>query len=221
MDEAGGVFTPHNWNARQFKSDVSTERVKRFRNKERNVAKRLHETAPEAESEADTEQSRADAPTAVDDDLKRRQAALGAGIGALFASRGLPLPDVRRCELWLLQGYAVGTVLAAVEAVLKRGKAVSTLEYFDGAIRDQHAKAPAPAAPQVVSSQEFIIEGTLEWTCWDQHLREKTRKGSPVTDKTGDDGRSYRGFYRPTKFPPGYDEATGEKLAPKSDEEAA
>lgn len=42
-DEAG--LRPHNWNARQFKSDVSTERVQRFRKRPRNVS----ETAPETE----------------------------------------------------------------------------------------------------------------------------------------------------------------------------
>ncbi len=36
---------PHNWNARQFKSDVSTERVKRFRNAQHTVS----ETPPETE----------------------------------------------------------------------------------------------------------------------------------------------------------------------------
>jgi hypothetical protein len=35
-DETG--FAPHNWSKRQFKSDVSTERVKRFREQERNVS---------------------------------------------------------------------------------------------------------------------------------------------------------------------------------------
>ncbi len=33
IDEVGdGLFAPHNWKNRQYKSDVSTERVKRFRN---------------------------------------------------------------------------------------------------------------------------------------------------------------------------------------------
>lgn len=31
-------YTPHNWDKRQFKSDVSTDRVKRFRNGQRNVS---------------------------------------------------------------------------------------------------------------------------------------------------------------------------------------
>jgi hypothetical protein len=31
IDEADGKLTPHNWNARQHKGDVSTDRVRRFR----------------------------------------------------------------------------------------------------------------------------------------------------------------------------------------------
>jgi hypothetical protein len=32
LDRDGATLSPHKWNARQYKSDVSTERVKRFRN---------------------------------------------------------------------------------------------------------------------------------------------------------------------------------------------
>jgi hypothetical protein len=47
----GGKFTPHNWRRRQFQSDVSTERVKRFRQQRRNVSV----TPPETETETETE----------------------------------------------------------------------------------------------------------------------------------------------------------------------
>lgn len=45
MDEAGGM-APHNWGARQFQSDLSTERVKRFRNGGKDVSLGVSETAP-------------------------------------------------------------------------------------------------------------------------------------------------------------------------------
>lgn len=48
LDQDGETLSPHNWNVRQFKSDVSTERVKRFRER--------HETVPR--NAPDTEQSR-------------------------------------------------------------------------------------------------------------------------------------------------------------------
>ena len=36
VDVSGNVSTPHNWSGRQYSSDVSTTRVQRFRNKQRN-----------------------------------------------------------------------------------------------------------------------------------------------------------------------------------------
>lgn len=57
IDDFGSCFSPHNWRGRQFVSDVSTTRVKRFRERQRNVS----ETPPEQiqiQSRADTEQNR-------------------------------------------------------------------------------------------------------------------------------------------------------------------
>lgn len=59
-----GRYMPHNWNARQYKSDVSNERVARYRkrksNGECNVTHNddvtANETAPETETESDTKQ---------------------------------------------------------------------------------------------------------------------------------------------------------------------
>ncbi len=47
------TFRIVSWRKRQYKSDTSTERVKRFRKRSRNVT----ETAPETETETETEQS--------------------------------------------------------------------------------------------------------------------------------------------------------------------
>ncbi|SRR5258708_1269957 len=231
IDNEGGLFRPHNWDDRQFLSDSSTSRVQKHRNKKRNVSSTVtrnvsvtsNETAPEAEaySEADSEQSRADASAPIDEDLKRKASALAAGISAHFLSRQQGIPNLDRCLLWLTQGYAAGTVLGAVEAVLKRGKQISTLEYFDGAIRDAHAKVPAPVAGlEVVSSRIFVEVGTLEWTCWTQHHRD-TGKLPPQPRDTRIDDVIKTGWWFESQFPPGYDEATGERLAPQSEENAA
>ena len=56
FDDFGVVLKPHNWDKRQFKSDVSTERVKRFRN----VSGTVSETPPDTDT--DTEKKDA-APT--------------------------------------------------------------------------------------------------------------------------------------------------------------
>jgi hypothetical protein len=69
FDNIDGTFTPHNWNARQYKSDVSTERVKRFRKQERNVSETADETSPETEQKqiTETEQNRKARAVALDD----------------------------------------------------------------------------------------------------------------------------------------------------------
>jgi hypothetical protein len=63
LDNDGEVTKPHNWDGRQYKSDVSTERVKRFRNGKRNVA----ETPPDTEqNRTETEEDTASAvPTVI------------------------------------------------------------------------------------------------------------------------------------------------------------
>lgn len=47
IDNVDGCETPHNWHGRQFQSDLSTARVKRFRNAQRNVSETASATPPE------------------------------------------------------------------------------------------------------------------------------------------------------------------------------
>lgn len=62
MDETG-TAAPHNWGERQFQSDTSTERVKRFRERPRNVSSAVSETPPETEQIQNREEDTADAGT--------------------------------------------------------------------------------------------------------------------------------------------------------------
>jgi hypothetical protein len=52
-DERGA--RPHNWDKWQFKSDGSTPRVKRFRERRRNVSPTVSETGPESETDTEAE----------------------------------------------------------------------------------------------------------------------------------------------------------------------
>jgi hypothetical protein len=67
LDKTETGFQPHNWNGRQYKSDVSTDRVKRFRNGQRNVSETASETAPEQKQITDTEKKETRASALVDD----------------------------------------------------------------------------------------------------------------------------------------------------------
>ena len=55
-DDERGV-RPHNWDKRQFTSDGSTLRVKRFRERRKNVSPAVSETGPETEAEAEAERT--------------------------------------------------------------------------------------------------------------------------------------------------------------------
>jgi hypothetical protein len=64
----GGYFRPHDWDERQYKSDISNDRVKRHRERKRNaecnVTEAVTVTPPETEAEAETEtEAEADQPS--------------------------------------------------------------------------------------------------------------------------------------------------------------
>jgi hypothetical protein len=60
LDRKSNVYQPHNWSKRQYKSDVSTERVRAFRKRFGNVAPSegvtVSETPSDTDSDSDTEQ---------------------------------------------------------------------------------------------------------------------------------------------------------------------
>ena len=58
IDDGERGARPHNWDERQFTSDGSTPRVKRFRERRRNVSLAVSETGPDSETETETEAER-------------------------------------------------------------------------------------------------------------------------------------------------------------------
>ncbi len=75
-DERGA--RPHNWDERQFTSDGSTPRVKRFRERRRNVPSTVSETGPETDTEAEGKNPSQESMNSTDEALalaQRRRAA--------------------------------------------------------------------------------------------------------------------------------------------------
>jgi hypothetical protein len=66
VSDAPMSYEPHNWSGRQFKSDVSNERVKRYRQRQRNVTV----TPPDTEQIQITETEKKDAASAAIDPEK-------------------------------------------------------------------------------------------------------------------------------------------------------
>jgi hypothetical protein len=72
IDRTEAGFEPHNWSGRQYKSDVSTDRVKRFRNAQRNAAPTVSETPPETETETEKNSEPNGSGAAAPDDPRSR-----------------------------------------------------------------------------------------------------------------------------------------------------
>lgn len=57
LDQSEQGIKPHNWDKRQFKSDGSTERVKRFRKRSNTVSETLPETGPYPDTDTDQKET--------------------------------------------------------------------------------------------------------------------------------------------------------------------
>lgn len=55
LDRDQDIVKPHNWENRQYQSDVSTDRVQAFRKRQRNVSVTPNETAPDTETDNRTD----------------------------------------------------------------------------------------------------------------------------------------------------------------------
>lgn len=158
LDKTETGFQPHNWNGRQYKSDTSNDRVKRYRARKCNVTDTVTVTAPEQKQI--TEQSRAD--TDARDDLKKRTGDFQQAIVKAFAAGNSPnLPETSRAGLWLSQGYQEDICLAVITDIVKRKPSITTLSYFDKPIADAHASKAPPRVTVPMIAQEIDWDAVL------------------------------------------------------------
>lgn len=137
----GGYFEPHNWSSRQFKSDVSNERVKRYRKRECNVTSTVTVTPPDTEQITEPEKERkkdaADAaPQRADDHeaqlFRRGKEVLGENAGGLIKNL---LKAKGRIEL----------ARAAIEMAATKG---DPREYVGAIIRGENRLDNDPERPK-------------------------------------------------------------------------
>lgn len=158
----GAHNAPHGWEKRQYKSDTSAERVKRYRERHRNATETASETGPEPESEA--EQNRAPLPpadggpgsghdgSALAQELCRRTGIGNAGKAST--------EQVRR---WLADGISASMIRTVVGEMAVKGSTRS-LKRFDQPIRRAHAERKSngsgngkPYVPRTVDELERAI----------------------------------------------------------------
>jgi hypothetical protein len=122
-DETG--LRPHNWNGRQFKSDVSNERVKQHRERKRNVTPTVTATPPETEQIQNRKEDAAVAASDPETDLFRRgKEVLGKAAGGMIK------------QLLTAKGGKINSARAAIETAA--GKE-NPREYIGGILRNQDA----------------------------------------------------------------------------------
>jgi Mn-dependent DtxR family transcriptional regulator len=131
IDRTETGFAPHNWDGRQYKSDTSNERVKRHRESKRNATRNVTVTPPE-QSRAETEQSRAEARPAFENDFFK-------SLSEVF---GKPESELDRAKVWLGKGYSSTMILETVSEVLGRGTDIASLSYFDAILAERYASRP-------------------------------------------------------------------------------
>lgn len=163
IDRVGENFVPHNWTKRQFKSDTSTERVKRYRDKKRNVSYSVSDvpetatvTAPETEQiqKQNTEQIdvAGEAREPLVSDAARDLAdelLIIAGHEIRFVPPGW-CGAANRVHTWLANGWPRDLILVgAKKATAKhRGGPINTVNFYENAIAEEIARQAAPL-PQV------------------------------------------------------------------------
>lgn len=133
----GFHYAPHGWEERQYKSDTSTERVKRFRQRSKTVS----ETPPEPETDTETEQS---PPTP-----RRTGGSAGGPDPKLLAldlcrRAGISNPGPAATEhvrRWLTDGIPETTIRNVVTQMSTGSPATTrSLKRFDLPIRREHAE---------------------------------------------------------------------------------
>jgi hypothetical protein len=82
--------------------------------------------------------------------------------------------------------------------------------------------APPPAPGLAMLNKVFVVVDTLGWKSWVTHIKE-TRgvTWSRTIEKRDDANRVQNGWWWPEEFAPGWDPATGERVAPPENEENA
>lgn len=183
LDNVDGVFTPHNWRGRQYKSDVSTERVKRFRERSKGAPETPSETDQSRAEQNRAEQNRAEhsraktAPRAAFDDEKKGQQSdivervLKSDLMDIFGEA--KCPDLSRAAEWIAKGYAPSMVIEVVEEIYRRKPGVASLAYFDSALAERHARRPeAPserAAREAAADMDAVVAFFAKTRSWSRY----------------------------------------------------
>jgi hypothetical protein len=157
LDQSPEGLRPHNWERRQYRSDNSTDRVKRHRNKERNVSGNVSSPVSVKQDETVTvtpsEQSRTDTEASRLADDRILEACLAA-IGRDRSTMPPAMASSATIDGWLASGCDLERhVLPALrtKGATIAGKRARSWQWFDKAVQEARSNATrAEAATAVV-----------------------------------------------------------------------
>lgn len=216
----GGYFEPHNWSLRQFKSDGSNERVKRFREREKkrecNVTETVDETGPEqSRTETDTEKEE---PCRIADAIPtvrpKRKIEYSEGFEAFW--KAYPTTKIMsKSEAWdewrKLSSEDHGAAMAGVPGFVAFLRAnpehavIHACRFLKKRRFDAFAAAPEAPAQEPIN----VLEGTPEMDAWDRHWRQTKGVNAPRS--------KHGGIFVETQWPPGGEHERGadREIAPQ------
>jgi predicted transcriptional regulator len=150
----GMHYAPYKWAERQYKSDTSTERVKRFRKRSETVA----ETPPETDTETEKEEER----TVVPNPAHRATDCFNE---ICNAAGWHPRTDAKRQEGlsvidgWLALGCSLPLILESIKYGSRSGEPTSSLKRFDGLIRKKRREQLGHELPITSNDVRAIAHG--------------------------------------------------------------
>jgi len=158
-DETG--LKPHNWDQRQYKSDVSTDRVKRFRERSKKRSGTEGETAPEAETDTETEEANASPRAGASDlmlDLCKIVSIAPPDPGCNFDKHKAALDTV---EGWIAAGADPALIRDTLtQRCANLRTSPRSLAFFDKPVREAVERRKADAS-QVDATTDAIINRML------------------------------------------------------------
>lgn len=154
LDEEEGRFRPHSWNDRQYQSDVSTGRVKQFRERKkiasRNGDETFHETAPDTETDTEVTLAKANGVVSLFPDTPQKAPATDSD-SEFWSSAKAYLADETKnpgalIGKWSRDNTKQTTAQAITRAQLERP--VQKIPFIEGCFRQMKQTASAqPAVP--------------------------------------------------------------------------
>lgn len=160
FDETEAGLKPHNWDGRQYKSDVSTERVKRFRERSLKRPETVSETPPESEQiQNRTEQTQSACAREKDDPWLRLRIEIVAASEKFNSPAALA--SAHLVDQWRAQNLPLDLCRSVALPGIER-KPDKGLPYWGEVIRREAMKVlPAPAKIETQAEREAEWEKVI------------------------------------------------------------